>query len=156
MSERRKTPRASPRQAAVIPVRRTNSRVEVCIIRRKGSSKWGIPKGFIDAGDSRKQAALNEAYEEAGLSGHVIGDSIGTYDYEKWDATLTVVVFLMEVLEEEPEWQEMGFRERRGCSLKEAAALLNNHRAWPLFDRIRADLETASRDAPLRLSRPPQ
>lgn len=150
MNERRRTPRTTPRQAAVIPVRRTKSGVQLCIIRRKNSTKWGIPKGFIDDGDSRKQAALNEAYEEAGLSGQVIGESIGTYVYEKGDATLTVVVFLMEVLEEEKEWQEMGFRERRWCSLEEAYVLLEEHRASPLLDRIRKHLATASADRPLR------
>ena len=106
----------------------------MCLIRRKGSSKWGIPKGFIDRGDTPEQAALNEAFEEAGLSGHLIGDSIGTYEYEKAGRPLTVAVFLMAVLEEQSAWQEMSFRERRWLSVEEASSLLEGHRVWPLLD----------------------
>jgi 8-oxo-dGTP pyrophosphatase MutT (NUDIX family) len=126
----------SPRQVAAIPMRTSDSRAQVCIIRRKDSGKWGIPKGFIDPGDTREQAALNEAYEEAGLAGEIVGKSIGTYDYKKGSVTLTVAVFLMEVLEEHPTWPEMSFRERRWCSVEEARSLLKNHKARPLLDRI--------------------
>jgi 8-oxo-dGTP pyrophosphatase MutT (NUDIX family) len=126
----------SPRQVAAIPLRTSDSRTQVCIIRRKGSGKWGIPKGFIDSGDTREQAALTEAYEEAGLAGEIVGKSIGTYDYKKGSVTLTVAVFLMEVLEEHPTWPEMSFRERRWCSVERARSLLKNHRVRPLLDRI--------------------
>ena len=125
-----------PRQVAAIPLRTTGSGTDVCVIRRKGSGQWGIPKGFIDPGDTREQAALNEAYEEAGLNGQIVGDSIGTYDYKKGSRTLTVAVFLMQVLEEQAKWPEMGFRERRWCTLEEARALLKNHRVRPLLNRI--------------------
>jgi 8-oxo-dGTP pyrophosphatase MutT (NUDIX family) len=128
----------SPRQVAAIPVRTSDSRAKVCIIRRKSSRKWGIPKGFIDPGHSREQAALTEAYEEAGLSGEIIGKSIGTYDYKKGSVTLTVAVFLMQVSEEHPTWPEMDFRERRWCSLTEARSLLKNHKVRPLLERIRS------------------
>lgn len=72
-----------PRQVAVIAVRRDGEGVKVCLIRRKDSEKWGIPKGFIDRGDTAEQAALNEACEEAGLRGRIMGGSVGSYDYEK-------------------------------------------------------------------------
>ena len=127
----------SPRQVAAIPLRTSDSRAKVCIIRRKSSGKWGIPKGFIDPGHTRKQAALTEAYEEAGLSGQIIGESIGTYEYKKGRATLTVAVFLMRVLEEHSTWPEMAFRKRRWCSLTEARSLLKNHKVRPLLQRIR-------------------
>jgi len=127
-----------PRQAAVIPLRRTSSGVQVCLIRRKDSSKWGIPKGFIDRGDTPEQAALNESYEEAGLSGRLMGKRIGTYEYEKGNTRLTVAVFLMEVLEEQPTWLEMDVRERRWLPFDQASALLEDHRVWPLLDRLQA------------------
>jgi len=126
-----------PRQVAAIPLRTSDSRAKVCIIRRKSSRKWGIPKGFIDPGHSREQAALTEAYEEAGLSGEIIGQSIGTYAYKKGSVTLTVAVFLMQVLEEHPNWPEMDVRERRWCSLTEARSLLKHHKVRPLLNRIR-------------------
>jgi len=127
-------------QVAVIPLRRTSRGVQVCLIRRKDSPRWGIPKGFIDQGDTKKGAALNEAYEEAGLSGDIVGKSIGTYDYTKGGLTRTVTVFLMDVQETHKTWDEMEFRERRWCSLDEACSLLEEHGVCALLDRVRAEL----------------
>lgn len=138
MDELERAPVLFPRQAAVVPVRRTRgSKVEVCLIRRRRSSKWGIPKGFVDPGHTRRQAALTEAREEAGLSGHLVGESLGSYEYKKWGLRLTVAVFLMEVLEEHSAWQEMRIRERRWFSVKDAYALLEDHAVWPLLGRLR-------------------
>jgi 8-oxo-dGTP pyrophosphatase MutT (NUDIX family) len=94
-----------PQQAAAIPVRRKSSALEVCLIRRKGSPSWGIPKGSVDAGDTHEETALKEAWEEAGISGRLIGVSLGTYEYAKWDTTFEVAVYLMEVLKQHPTWQ---------------------------------------------------
>jgi 8-oxo-dGTP pyrophosphatase MutT (NUDIX family) len=129
----------TPRQVAVIAIR-SRDVLEVCLIRRKDSGTWGIPKGFIDRGDSPEQAALKEAVEEAGLGGQILGDVVGTYDYEKRGAPFTVALFLMEVLEEQKEWREMRFRERRWFTLEEGALLLTSHPVWPLWDRIKERL----------------
>ena len=138
-----------PRQVAVIPVRRTEGGVwQVCLIRRKGSSKWGIPKGFIDRGHTHAQAALAEANEEAGLEGRIRGDAIGTYEYKKGLLCLTVAVYVMEVTDERPTWLEMRWRERAWYSVEEAGALLRRHHVWPLYDRIRPTLPTIVPAAP--------
>jgi 8-oxo-dGTP pyrophosphatase MutT (NUDIX family) len=126
-----------PQQAAAIPVRKKSSTLEVCLIRRKGSTNWGIPKGSVDPGDTHEETALKEAWEEAGISGRLIGVSLGTYEYDKWDMTLEVVVYLMEVLEQHPTWQEVGFRERRWMSFGEAATLLVTHPARVFLDRAK-------------------
>ena len=128
-------------QAAVIPFRGTGKKLEICVIRRKGSKKkWGIPKGFIDRGDTAKEAALKEASEEAGLNGKVIGDSVGSYEYEKWGVTLAVSVYLMEVKNEDDEWDEADVRERRWASFDEAAEMLERHPVQPLLERARGRL----------------
>ncbi len=115
-------------QAAVIPFRGSGRKLEICLIRKKGSKKkWGIPKGFVDRGDSTKETALKEAGEEAGLKGRVIGEPIGSYEYQKWGTSLEVTVYLMEVKEEEDDWDEADFRERHWTSLHDAAELLERH-----------------------------
>jgi 8-oxo-dGTP pyrophosphatase MutT (NUDIX family) len=118
--------------------------VEICLIRRKTSLKWAIPKGYIERADP-SEAGLTEAREEAGLLGRIVGDSLGTYDYEKNLAALTVAVYVMEVLEEQRTWPERRWRERRWCSLDEAAELLRNHGVAALFDDLRSRLR---HDAP--------
>ena len=107
----------------------------MCLIRRKESRRWGIPKGFVDRGDSHEDTALNEAWEEAGLKGRVIGEPVGTYEYRKWKRTLAVVVYVIEVLDQESEWEESHFRERRWTSLTEAMSLLVDHPVHRLLDR---------------------
>lgn len=124
----------------MIPVRRTTDRPQICLIRRKSGSMWSIPKGNIDPGHDWKQAGLCEALEEAGVSGRLLGEAVGTYDYQKGPVTLTVIVGVMEVLEELATWQEMGWRERRWCSIEEAGALLSDHPVWSLYDRLRPTL----------------
>ena len=72
-----------PRQAGVIAVRRAGNGFEVCLIRRKASRRWGIPKGMVDPGDTHEETALNEAWEEAGLKGRLIGEALGTFEYRE-------------------------------------------------------------------------
>ena len=124
---------ATPRQVAVVPFRRSGREIEICLIRRKDSRKWGIPKGFIDRGDSAEQAALIEAHEEAGLKGEIVNGAIGTYAYQKWDADLVVAVYVMKVREVDREWQEMSFRERKWTSSAKAEELLAKHPVRPLL-----------------------
>ena len=116
--------------------------MQVCLIRRKTATQWGIPKGNIDRGHTHTKAALAEAHEEAGLDGRLTGETVGSYEYEKGSVALTVAVYVMEVTDERTTWDEMRWRERRWCSLAEADALLTGHPVWPLYDRIRPTLAT--------------
>lgn len=132
-------------QAATIAVRRKGETFQVCLIRKKESKKWGIPKGLVDPGDTHEETALHEAWEEAGLRGRLIGDAVGSYEYEKWDTTLAVAVYLMEVLEQHDDWQEAGFRVRKWTSFSEAASLLMNHPVRPFLDRVNSLLSGKQR-----------
>jgi ADP-ribose pyrophosphatase YjhB (NUDIX family) len=128
-------------QAGVIAFRGSGRKLEICLIRKKGSKKkWGIPKGFVDRGDSTKETALKEAGEEAGLKGRLIGDPVGSYEYQKWGASLEVTVYLMEVKDEEEDWDEADFRERRWTTLQDAAELLERHPVHPLLKSARERL----------------
>ncbi len=126
-----------PQQAAAIAVRRNGTAFEVCLIRKMGSRNWGVPKGQVDPGDTHEKTALKEAWEEAGITGRLIGDALGTYQYDKWDARFEVVVYPMEVLEQHPRWQESSFRERRWTSFGEAASLLSEHPVRTFLDRVK-------------------
>ena len=98
---------------------------------------WGIPKGLVDPGDTHEETALNEAWEEAGISGRLLGASVGTYRYRKWGTKLTVAVYVMEVQHQEPRWDEAPIRERRWTSFTEAAELLAGHPVAPLISRVK-------------------
>jgi 8-oxo-dGTP pyrophosphatase MutT (NUDIX family) len=114
-------------QAGVIPFRRRRDAVEICLIRDKGGKKWKIPKGFVDPGETARQTALKEAWEEAGLRGRLVGSAIGSYAYEKWNLELIVAVFLMEVRTTEAEWEESESRERIWAPIEKAFERLKGH-----------------------------
>ena len=133
-----------PDQVAVIPVRATGPDVEVCLIRRIGRRHWGIPKGFIDEGKTAVDAALTEAREEAGLLGRIVGDAIGTYEYEKWGDRLVVAVYVMRVVDVLPVWDEMDARERRWTTVADAEDLLQRHPVLPVWESVSADLSKIS------------
>ena len=124
-----------PQQAAAIAIRRRGSNLQVCLIRKRLSGAWGIPKGTVDSGYTHETTALKEAWEEAGVRGRLVGDPLGTYTYEKLGRPLTVLVYLMEVLEHHHDWQEAGIRERKWVSLEEAEALLLEHPAHSFLSR---------------------
>jgi 8-oxo-dGTP pyrophosphatase MutT (NUDIX family) len=124
-----------PQQAAAIPLRRRGNDLQVCLIRKRFAGSWGIPKGTVDSGYTHETTALKEAWEEAGLRGRLVGESLGTYQYEKFGRLLTVMVFVMEVLEHKKDWIEAGLRERKWVSFDEAAALLVEHPAQGFLSR---------------------
>jgi len=130
----------NPQQAAAFAFRRTRGATEICLIRKKDSETWGIPKGLVDPGDTLEETTLQESWEEAGPRGRLTGESIGCSEYEKWGSRFRVAVFLLEVVQEEEDWEEASVRERRWSSLDAAFARLASHTVHPLLDRARAVL----------------
>jgi 8-oxo-dGTP pyrophosphatase MutT (NUDIX family) len=124
------------RQAAVIAVRRRGTEKEVCLIRKRTSSAWGIPKGMIDPGETAAEAALKEAWEEAGIKGRLLGNIVGTYKYEKLGARFSVDVFVMAVSAQEDVWPEATIRKRRWVTIAEAASLLDGHAVRAILGRV--------------------
>jgi 8-oxo-dGTP pyrophosphatase MutT (NUDIX family) len=125
---------ARPRQqAGAIAIRRNGEHVEVCLIRKRATGKWGIPKGIIDPGETPEETALKEAWEEAGLEGWLKRPPLGTFRLEKWNTSFEVVVYLMTVHQEADEWPEKHLRRRRWMSFQEAAGRLVQHPAGPIL-----------------------
>ena len=118
------SPRPIP-QVCVVPFRRIGNRIEVCLITSLNKQRWIFPKGIIEPGQSCEEAALNEALEEAGLSGQIVGEPLGAYDDAKWGAVLRVTALMMEVTGCEDEWLEADVRERRWVSPEDASELLS-------------------------------
>mgnify|MGYP000103174730 CR=1 FL=1 len=132
-SNPQKTPMAKPpvpdsffRQSAVVPFRKTDNGIEVLLITSRERGRWIVPKGVVEPDLTPAESALVEAYEEAGLKGRVVGKTLGSFTYEKWEGTCRVKVFAMEVRRVLDAWPEKGQRKRRWLPLAEAADLADD------------------------------
>jgi 8-oxo-dGTP pyrophosphatase MutT (NUDIX family) len=111
------------RQAAVIPV----SDGQVCMVTSSSGRRWVVPKGMIDPGQTAGEAALNEAWEEAGLVGVLASEPAGSYLYDKYGRTHHVTVFVMYVKEMASDWPERDVRKREWVDPAEAVERIEEH-----------------------------
>lgn len=110
-------------QACAIPYRKSDGQLEFCLIT-SSSGRWGFPKGFVDPGETIAQAALKEAFEEAGLHGRIKGKPLGSYPLEKSGETVPVTVVLMKVSRCDEHWEEEDRRQRQWVASDDAASLI--------------------------------
>ena len=104
-------------QACAVPLRRCEGEIEVCLITSLGKGRWGVPKGIVEEDQTPQQAALCEAWEEAGLHGEIVGPMLGAYDDRKWGMRLRVQAYLMRVSRADDDWPEASMRSRCWCAI---------------------------------------
>ena len=87
------------------------------------------------------EVASQEAYEEAGLIGQIVGKRpLGNFHYEKRLAKKAILcevrVFLFRVERQLDDWPEKGQRERRWFNANEAAAVVEEGGLAEILDRF--------------------
>jgi len=140
-SERRTRPAYYYSQSSVIPWRRQADKLEIMIVGSSKRKHWVIPKGIQEPGLTPQASAAKEAMEEAGVEGVVADRVLGSYDYEKWDATCTVSVYPMQVTRVIPDeqWQEQ-HRRRRWVTPEQAAEQVREAALGPMIGDLAASL----------------
>ena len=108
-----------PAQAAALCVRAVEGAPQVLLISNRERTRWGIPKGHIERGETSWQAAQREAFEEAGILGAADPVSIGKYRYLKSGELRRRIVQLHVVRVEAwlETFPEVGLREMKWASL---------------------------------------
>jgi 8-oxo-dGTP pyrophosphatase MutT (NUDIX family) len=102
----------------------------ILLVTSRGTGRWILPKGWPIDGLDAAGAALQEAWEEAGVKSAVASDeAIGTFDYEKvFDngarAMVETHVFALDVLEMADDFPEADCRTRRWVRPAEAAEIV--------------------------------
>ena len=105
----------------VIPFRGTgNENIEFLIVSTKNGD-WGLPKGNLMKKLGSKGTALQEAYEEAGIIGSVIGQEVSAKIKGK-----QMAFYPMEVKNELAVWPESAWRERKWIRSNEAENYLHH------------------------------
>jgi 8-oxo-dGTP pyrophosphatase MutT (NUDIX family) len=100
-----------------------------------------IPKGWPMKGRKPAEAAAQEAYEEAGLIGQIVGKRpIGNYHYPKrltkGEVLCWVRVFLFRVEQQLDDWPEKSQREARWFDAEEAVDLVEEGGLAEIIDRF--------------------
>jgi 8-oxo-dGTP pyrophosphatase MutT (NUDIX family) len=104
------------RQSAAIPVLGS----QICLVMSRSGKRWVVPKGCLEPGKTAGEIALQEAWEEAGLTGVLNPDPMGTYCYEKDGRKYHVLVFFMNVTQVAETWPESGWRQRIWLNVNQA------------------------------------
>lgn len=95
---------------------RRPSQLEVLLITSLNSKRWILPKGWPEAELSPAENAAREAFEEAGVTGKVEAQPIGSYHYLKakrdgGGMPCSVDVFALAVTKQLDDWPEKNARE---------------------------------------------
>jgi 8-oxo-dGTP pyrophosphatase MutT (NUDIX family) len=127
-------------QAGAIVVRAGKSSPRVLLVTaRRNPRNWIFPKGHIEDGESRKDAAIREAWEEAGVDGQVAAPA-GTMSFEFGDSKYHVHYY---VILTDDSGKEREGRRLRWCRYKQALRKLTYtetrellERAWPRIETV--------------------
>lgn len=111
-------------QSAVLAYCFEGGTPKVLMITSRGRRRWVLPKGRIEDGQTAKEAAVLEAFEEAGIMG-TVATKIGAYSYTKFDQPKEnqyhVRVYPMVVSSIADDWPEKNQRDRIWMDFPSAA-----------------------------------
>ena len=116
-------------QFGALCLRKHRSEVQILLITSRRSRRWILPKGWPQDGATPAEAAMTEAWEEAGVKGKVKPICLGIFSYfkeldDKPSLPCVVAVFPVKVSRLEKDWPESGERKRRWFSIKKAAGVV--------------------------------
>lgn len=105
-------------------------KVQVLLVTSRGTGRWIIPKGWPIDGATPAEAALQEAWEEGGVEGKIMGNALGIFSYVKEDdgtqMPCVVAVFPVKVQALKSKFPEAGQRKRKWVSRRKAAEMLDD------------------------------
>ena len=131
------------RQAAALPFESHAGQMRVLLITSLGTRRWIIPKGNIDPGITARESAEIEAFEEAGVIGHVAPSHIGSFTYEKLRDEQPMLhhvkVFPLEVRQMLEKYPESDARERQWMTPDEAAEAVNEDELKKILTSFRPE-----------------
>jgi len=134
------------KQFGALPWRTTeDGRRQIMLLTSRETGRWVIPKGWPIKGRKPAEVALQEAYEEAGLIGRIVGKrAVGSYRYGKRLANVVVPckvrVFLFQVERQVDDWPEKEQRETQWFDAHKAAKLVREGGLTEIIDRTCASV----------------
>lgn len=126
-------------QVAALCHRVIDGEKKVLLITSRGTGRWILPKGWPMDGMTASGAAMQEAWEEAGVKdGHVNPQALGSFDFEKeLDTGGTVIctaeVFGVEVEKLTDSFPEADQRTRKWVTPEDAATMVDEPGLQEIF-----------------------
>lgn len=129
-------------QVAALCFRQSDAGKEVLLITSRDTGRWIIPKGWPITGKDAPDAAMQEAWEEAGVrTGRIRQKAIGTFCYEKdmpkgLPLQIETQVFAVKVDKLKSQYPEVAERRRKWVRPSKAADMV----AEPELQKILRDI----------------
>jgi 8-oxo-dGTP pyrophosphatase MutT (NUDIX family) len=111
------------------------------LLTSRETRRWVIPKGWPMKKRKPAEVARQEAYEEAGLIGHIVGKRpVGKFHYAKrlakGEVLCQVRVFLFRVERQLDDWPEKSQRETKWFEAEEAVDMVDEGGLAEIIDRF--------------------
>jgi 8-oxo-dGTP pyrophosphatase MutT (NUDIX family) len=113
--------------------------LQILLVNSRDTGRFVIPKGWTEKKLSDPQAAANEAFEEAGITGSISQEPIGQFYYQKiigpgFALPCVITVYALEATNELKKWPEMHQRKRYWMTLDEASTSVDEPELKLLID----------------------
>ena len=126
-------------QFAALCHRGAGDNKEYLLVTSRGTGRWIIPKGWPIRGLKSNEAALQEAWEEAGVcNSQATKKPIGTYTYQKrkssgLEVPVETLVYSVEVKDLSKKFPEAHERTRKWVKADDAIAMVNEAELKSIF-----------------------
>ncbi|UXN68783.1 NUDIX hydrolase [Devosia neptuniae] len=124
------------RQSGAVPYVVRDGRVVFLLVTSRRTGRWIFPKGSISQGMTPWDSAAKEAFEEAGVTGVVGTEPLGSYRLSDKGQLVDVDLYPLLVEDQLDSWDEMEQRRRHWVLLGEAKRLLRDRALTRVADRL--------------------
>ncbi len=111
-------------QIGVVPIISRKKKPHIVLVTARGKARWLLPKGNQHPRYTRREMALTEAYEEAGLLGKIRIKHYIDVRFRKHGQWITLRLYPMEVERILKRWPERCSRQRTVIDAKNANKFL--------------------------------
>ncbi|MCP4075857.1 MAG: NUDIX hydrolase [Gammaproteobacteria bacterium] len=117
-----------PKQYGVLPYFQSSGKIKIILITSRLSNQWIVPKGNRVPNKSKRESALQEAYEEAGLTGQLDVNLKCCFNIMSHGEKVDLTLYPMRTDKRlSKKWPESHQRKRIEVSTKQAKSLV----VWP-------------------------
>jgi 8-oxo-dGTP pyrophosphatase MutT (NUDIX family) len=149
MKKARRKPGEKRSQIAAMPIRRgPDGSPEILLVTSRTTRRWIVPKGWPMKGRKDREAAAQEAREEAGVLGRISEKPTGRYTYWKrmsdHFALCEVKLYVLEVEQQLDSFAEQHERDLRWFKLDDAADLVDEPELGTAIRNLQTQLVLAA------------